>query len=160
MNNKGTSKTVKLKTSKISASTEEILADLQRTRADFENYRKNSEIEKQRLAKISKNSTLMKVIPIVDDIERATDHLPDDLKNNDWAKGVIALREKLLKDLADLGVTQINAKEGVLFDPNYHEAVQMDDEGGDQEMISEELRSGWMVDDEIVRPAMVRVVRK
>lgn len=138
----------------------ELLLDLQRTRADFENYRKNAEISAQRKANVVKNTTLMKIIPIVDDIERATKHLPADLAENEWARGVIALREKLLKDLGELGVNKINASAGTVFNPNYHEATAMDDEGGEQEIIKEELRSGWAIDDEVVRPAMVKVVKK
>lgn len=139
---------------------DQLLGDLQRTRADFENYRKNSEIDKQRFGNTTKNATLMKIIPIVDDIERAINYVPEELKDNDWAKGVIALREKLLKDLSDMSVNKVNAESGTMFDPIYHEAVQMDDEGGDKEIIAEELRSGWTIGDEVVRPAMVRVVRK
>lgn len=138
---------------------EQLLLDLQRTRADFENYRKNSEIDKQRFGVVVKNNTLLKIIPIVDDIERASSHLPEDLQDNDWAKGVVALREKLIKDLHELGVDKINTEPGTVFDPAYHEAVQMEDKGGDTEVVQEELRSGWMVDGEVVRPAMVRVSR-
>ena len=138
----------------------ETIIDLQRTRADFENYRKNTEIALERKASVVKNTTIMKIIPIVDDIERATAHLPAKLAENEWAKGVIALREKLLKDLNELGVSKINATAGTVFNPDYHEAVQMDDEGGEQEIIVEELRSGWMIDGEVVRPAMVKVVKK
>lgn len=138
----------------------ELTGDLQRMRADFENYRKNSEIDKQRYGKVVKNDTLIKVIPIVDDIERATAHLPEDLVDNDWAKGVVALREKLIKDLHELGVDKVDTEPGTVFDPVYHEATAMDDEGGDTEVVGEELRSGWIVDGEVIRPAMVRVVKK
>lgn len=139
---------------------DQLLQDLQRTRADFENYRKNSEVDKQRYGVSVKNATLMKVIPIVDDIERATNHVPKELKDNDWAKGVINLREKLLKDLAGQGVNKINTEPGTVFDPEYHEAVQVDDEGGDTEIVAEELRSGWMIDNQVIRPAMVKVTKK
>jgi len=138
----------------------EAIIDLQRTRADFENYRKNAEISANRKANSVKNSTLMKIIPIVDDIERATAHIPEELSNNEWAHGVIALREKLLKDLSNLGIEKINALNGTVFNPDYHEAIQMEDEGGEQEIIVEELRSGWTIDGEVVRPSMVKVVKK
>jgi molecular chaperone GrpE len=137
----------------------EAIIDLQRTRADFENFRKNAEVAAQRKADVVKNTTLMKIIPIVDDIERATSHLPAELADNEWAKGVVALREKLLKDLTEMGIVKINAAAGTIFNPNYHEAVSMEDEGGEQEAVQEELRSGWIIDGEVVRPAMVKVVR-
>jgi molecular chaperone GrpE len=138
----------------------EVIIDLQRTRADFENYRKNSEAAAARKAAVVKNTTLMKIIPIVDDIERATAHLPAELTENEWARGVAALHDKLLKDLAELGVSKINAEPGTVFNPNYHEAVAMDDTGGQQEIIDEELRSGWAIDGEVVRPAMVKVIKR
>jgi molecular chaperone GrpE len=138
----------------------EAIIDLQRTRADFENYRKNAEIAADRKAGVVKNTTLMKIIPIVDDIERATAHLPAELTDNEWAKGVVALREKLLKDLSEMGILKINAAPGTVFNPNYHEAVSMDDEGGEQEVVQEELRSGWLVEGEVARPAMVKVVKR
>jgi molecular chaperone GrpE len=138
----------------------ETIIDLQRTRADFENYRKNAEIAAERKASVVKNTTLMKIIPIVDDIERATAHLPAELADNDWARGVIALRDKLLADLSELGVNQINAAPDTPFNPTYHEAVQMDDAGGEQELIAEQLRSGWTIDGEVARPAMVKVIKK
>lgn len=138
----------------------ETIIDLQRTRADFENYRKNAEIAAQRKADVVKNTTLMQIVPIVDDIERATAHLPAELAENDWAKGVIALREKLMKDLSELGVVKINAAPGTAFNPDYHEAVSMEDGGGETEVIQEELRSGWLIGGEVARPAMVKVIKK
>jgi molecular chaperone GrpE len=138
----------------------EAIIDLQRTRADFENYRKNSEAAAQRKADVVKNTTLMRIVPMVDDIERATSHLPAELSNNEWAKGVVALRDKLLKDLGELGVERINAQPGTAFNPNYHEAVSMADGDGQQEIIAEELRSGWAINGEVVQPAMVKVVKK
>ena len=138
----------------------EAIIDLQRTRADFENYRKTVDESAKRQAAATRSATLMKIIPIVDDIERATAHLPAELKDNQWARGVLALREKLLSDLAELGVTKITATPGTVFNPNYHEAAAMDDQGGEQEVIAEELRSGWLIAGEVARPAMVKVVKK
>jgi molecular chaperone GrpE len=138
----------------------ETIIDLQRTRADFENYRKNADLAATRKADVVKNTTLMKLVPLVDDIERATAHLPAELADNDWAKGVVALREKLLKDLSEIGVVKIIATPGTVFNPQYHEAVSMEDAGGEQEIIQEELRSGWLIDGEVARPAMVKVVKK
>jgi molecular chaperone GrpE len=138
----------------------EITEDLQRTRADFENFRKNVEVDKQRYGNVVKNTTIMNLLPIVDDIDRATAHLPADLADNDWAQGVVKLRQKLLKDLENLGVTKIPAAPGTVFNPEYHEAVQMSDEGGEHETVDEELQTGWLIDGEVARPAMVRVARR
>jgi molecular chaperone GrpE len=137
----------------------ETTEDLQRTRADFENYRKNVEIDKERYGNVVKNTTIEKLLPIIDDIERATSHLPAELADNDWAQGVAKLHEKFLKDLAYIGVAKINAEPGTVFNPEYHEAIQVDDEGGEQETVAEELRAGWLSGGEVIRPAMVRVKR-
>ncbi|MDR1197013.1 MAG: nucleotide exchange factor GrpE [Candidatus Nomurabacteria bacterium] len=138
----------------------ELTADLQRVQADFENYRKNAEVAKERYGGVVKNTTLMKILPIVDDIERATAHLPANLADDDWAKGVLNLREKLLKSLVEIGVQQIPAAPGIPFNPEFHEAIQMEDGDGDQEVVAEELRAGWLIDGEVARPAMVKVTKK
>jgi len=129
-------------------------------RADFENYRKRVDLEKQNLSELTKVATILKLLPVIDNIERATAHTPADLADNKWAQGVAALAKNLDKQLAELGVTKINAAPGVVFDHNLHEAVSVDDADGDQEVIAEELRPGYMVGDQVIRPSMVRVTRK
>ncbi|MDR2063998.1 MAG: nucleotide exchange factor GrpE [Candidatus Nomurabacteria bacterium] len=138
----------------------ELTGDLQRTRADFENYRKNVEIDKQRVANVVKITTISKILPLLDDIERAITHVPASLAENDWAKGVVALQKKLEAGVAALGVARINATAGVDFDPDVHEAVAFDEGAGEKEVVAEELRAGYKMDGETLRPAMVKVTRK
>jgi molecular chaperone GrpE len=139
----------------------ELTADLQRVRADFENYRKNAEIDRQRHAQVVKITTIAKLLPIIDNIERAVAGLPAELADNAWAQGVIALRDNLFNELAEMGVTKINAAPGTKFDPTYHDAVQMDENAdGENEIIESELQTGYLLDGQPIRHAMVRVTRK
>ncbi|MDR2337015.1 MAG: nucleotide exchange factor GrpE [Candidatus Nomurabacteria bacterium] len=138
----------------------ELTNDLQRIRADFENYRKNVETDKERMANVVKITTISKLLPLIDDIERAISHLPTDLAENDWAKGVLALQKKLEAGLAALGVVRIDAARGTDFNPDVHEAVAFDENEGEKEVIAEELRAGYKIGGETLRPAMVKVTRK
>lgn len=139
----------------------EAVTDLQRTRADFENYRKRVEIEKEQAKKTGQYSAILKLLPVVDNIERAITHLPEDLKDNKWAQSVVALTKNLDKSLEALNVKRIEAKPGTVFNPDLHEAIQFDEEAeGDTEVIAEELQAGYTLDGQPVRHAMVKVTKK
>lgn len=138
---------------------DELTADLQRVRADFENYRKRMEIEKLTYADAAKAATVLKLLPVIDTIERAITHVPAELAEDKWAQGVVGLGKNLEKSLNELGLTRINAEVGVDFDPQLHEGVSMEDEGGEHEVIAEELRPGYMLGENVIRPSMVRVKR-
>lgn len=139
----------------------EAVADLQRTRADFENYRKRVELEKEQAKKAGQYSAVLKLLPVVDNIERAITHLPDDLKDNKWAQGVVALTKNLDKSLEALNVKRIDAKAGTVFNPDLHEAIQFDEDAeGETEVIAEELQAGYTLDGQPFRHAMVRVTKK
>ena len=139
----------------------ELTQDLQRVRADFENYRKRSEQEKEMARANGKVGTILKLLPVVDNIERAISHTPDELKENAWAQGVSKLVKNLDKSLADMGVSRIKAKPGDRFDPELHEAIQFDDEAeGEHEVVAEELQAGYMLGDDVIRHSMVKVTKK
>lgn len=139
---------------------DELTADLQRTRADFENYRKRIEQEKTATYNSGKASAIMQLLPVIDNIERAIAHTPEDLKDNPWAQGVAGLVKNLEKSLSGMKVTRIDAKKGAIFNPEIHEAVQFDEDAeGDSEVIEAELQAGYLLDGETIRPAMVRVTR-
>lgn len=138
----------------------ELTADLQRLRADFENYRKKVDNDKTRLSELAKAATIMKLLPIVDTIERAAAHMPEDLAENKWAQGVAGLVKNLEKALGELQLSRIDAAPGATFDPNLHEAVMMEEGDGDNEVIAEELRAGYKLGDQVIRPSMVKVTRE
>lgn len=139
----------------------ELTLDLQRTRADFENYRKRVEAEKQAAQDLGQTKAIMKLLPVIDTIERAIANVPAELADNAWAKGVAGLSKQLDKQLKDLGLEKIDAKPGTPFNPELHQAVQFDEAAeGDKEVIAEELRAGYILNGAVVRDAMVKVTRQ
>lgn len=136
----------------------ELTEALQRAQADLVNYRNRAEKEKADLAVYVKAEVVTDLLPIIDNLERALSYTPKELAKNEWAQGVIAVGSQMQEMLAALGVEKIKTV-GKPFDPNLHEAVSVDGDKGD-EVISEELQSGWRLGDTILRHAMVRVVRK
>lgn len=139
----------------------ELTQDLQRVRADFENYRKRVEQEKEMARASGKVGAIMKLLPVIDNIERAIAHTPDDLKENKWAQGVAGLVKNLEKSLESLNLARIEAKPGTKFDPELHEAIQFDEEAeGDQEVVAEELQPGYKLGDDVIRHSMVKVTKQ
>lgn len=136
------------------------IADLQRTRADFENYRNRVEGEKKTARDAGQMSAILKLLPVIDNIERAIGHMPAELKDDKWAQGVAGLAKNLDKSLADLNLKRIDAKPGTAFNPELHEAIQFDESDGEQEVIAEELQSGYLLGETPVRHAMVKVTKK
>lgn len=140
---------------------DELTLDLQRTRADFENYRKRVEAEKQSAHSMGQAKSVMKLLPVIDTIERAIANVPEELVDNAWAKGVVGLSKQLDKQLKEIGLEKIDAKPGALFNPELHQAVQFDEAAdGEKEVVAEELRAGYTLDGAVIRDAMVKVTRR
>lgn len=139
---------------------DELTADLQRTRADFENYRKRVESEKQSSREAGEASVIIKLLPVIDTIERATSHVPKDIVDHQWVKGVTGLIKQLDTTLSKLHLRRIEASEGTDFDPELHQAVQFDESDGDKEVVAEELQAGYLYKDAPIRHAMVKVTKK
>lgn len=138
----------------------ELTLDLQRTRADFENYRKRVEQEKTAARDAGQASTILRLLPTIDNIERAISHAPEDIKNHAWVEGVTNLTKQLDKSLESLNLQRIQATPGTKFDPDLHEAIQFDEEAeGDNEVIAEQLQTGYTLSGRPIRHAMVKVTR-
>ncbi|HET6622530.1 MAG TPA: nucleotide exchange factor GrpE [Candidatus Saccharimonadales bacterium] len=149
------------KTNKLQESIDQLTTDLQRTRADFENYRKRTEADKESARTLGKTQAILKLLPVIDNIERAIGHMPEDLKDHKWAQGVAGLVKNLDKSLEGLDLKRIDAKPGTVFDPALHEAIQMDEDSeGETEVIAEELQPGYLLAGQPIRHAMVRVKRQ
>ena len=139
----------------------ELTQDLQRTRADFENYRKRMESEKQAARQVGETKAILKLLAVIDTIERAVANVPADLTDNPWARGIAGIDKQLAKQLAALGVKKIAAAPGTMFNPELHQAVQFDEESeGDSEIIAEEMQAGYTLNGVPIRHAMVRVMRR
>lgn len=128
---------------------------LQQERADAINLRRRHEEQLTSLRTTVKSSVVADLLPIVDNFERALKHVPKELENNDYIKGVEGVVKQFEKTLSDLGVERIKTV-GEHFDPNLHEAVSMEGEGSD-EIVSEELQAGYKIGNDVIRHAMVRV---
>ena len=149
------------KTDNLQRTIDGLTLDLQRTRADFENYRKRVEAEKQSAHSMGQAKSVMKLLPVIDTIERAIANVPEELADNAWAKGVAGLGKQLDKQLKEIGLEKIDAKPGTLFNPELHQAVQFDEAAdGEKEVVAEELRAGYTLDGAVIRDAMVKVTRQ
>ena len=126
----------------------ELTADLQRTRADFENFRKQVELQKAQERKVTKYATVAKMLPLLDDLDRAIMSYAE-LK---------PLEKSLARSLQELGLVKVESAEGVEFNPDIHDAVMVEGEG-EKEIIAETLRPGYYYEEEVLRPAMVKVKR-
>lgn len=128
----------------------ELTNDLQRTRADFENYRKQMDARNAQTANFAKTETVKKFLPLIDDFSRAIEATPE-LK---------PLKKTLEKTLSDLNLTKIEAAPDTAFNPDVHDAVMMEEGEGETEVVSEVLREGYLYEGEVLRPAMVKVTTK
>lgn len=126
----------------------ELTADLQRTRADFENFRKQVELQKAQERKVAKYATVAKMLPLLDDLDRA-------IMTYETLK---PLEKSLMKTLESLDLKKINSEKGVEFNPDLFEAVMVEGEG-EKEVVAETLRPGYYYEGEVLRPAMVKVER-
>ena len=136
----------------------ELTADVQRVQAEFINFKKRAEDEKAMLSQFSKSQVIKDLLPVIDDLERALQHQPAELKDNKWAEGVSKVYDRLQKQLEKLGVAKIEALNQP-FDPNLHEAVQVEGEGDDQ-IVSDVLQSGYELNGQVIRHAVVKVLHK
>lgn len=140
---------------------DELTSDLQRTRADFENYRKRVEQEKQMAKMTGEASAVLRLLPVIDNIERAISHIPDELKDDKWVQGVAGLVKNLEKSLEGMNIKRIVATPGTAFDPELHEAIQFNEDAeGEHEVIEEELQAGYLLNGQPIRHAMVKVTRQ
>lgn len=140
---------------------DDLTADLQRTRADFENYRKRVELEKVSAREAGQAGAILKLLPVIDTIERAVAHMPENLKDDKWALGIAGVSKNLEKTLENLNLQRISAVKGGDFNPELHEAIQFDEDAtGDKEVIAEELQPGYLLQGRPIRPAMVKVTRQ
>ena len=128
----------------------ELTADLQRTRADFENFRRQTELQKEQYGNVVKFATINKILPLLDDMERAIAANPDTLK---------PLEKNLEKTIINLGLTKIESEPGAVFNPDLHDAVMVEGDG-EEEVIAESLRTGYYYEGQVLRPTMVKVSKQ
>ncbi len=127
---------------------------LLRTAAEFDNFKKRTERERISTAEYSKAAVLKKLLPIIDNIDRA---MLAEKESPDYIKGIELIIKQFSSLSGDLGLVPLATK-GDKFDPNFHEAVMhIEDESFGENEIAEVLQQGYKVGDTVVRAAMVKV---
>ena len=134
----------------LEAKVAELTNDLQRTRADFENFRKQVEVQKNQAKQIEKLATILRFLPLLDDIDRAVETYPEQL--SPLVKSIDKLKKELMLE-------KIDSEPETEFNPDLHDAVMVEESDGEKEVIAETLRPGYYYSGEVVRPAMVKVKR-
>ncbi len=132
---------------------------LQRERADIINVRRQHDAQMDALRIVAKAKVIKDLLPVIDNFERAIKHVPKDIKDNDYIKGVQGVVKQFEDTLASIGVERIKTVDEP-FDPEYHEAVSMEEGDGTNEIVSEELQAGYKIGEDVIRHAMVRVISK
>jgi molecular chaperone GrpE len=138
----------------------EYLDGWQRARAEFANYKKRIEKEQEDMIKSANGAFIAKLLPVMDDFERAFQTLPFDLMGMTWLEGIALIQRKLQVLLEQEGVTVIEA-EGQMFDPTLHQAVTHEEsEEHEEGQIIGEVQKGYKIGDKVLRPSLVRVAKK
>jgi molecular chaperone GrpE len=131
------------------------LDQLQRSVAEFANYRRRVESERARARELATRGILTQVLPLVDDLQRALAAVPAESAGASWVQGVQLIERKLAGILEREGVAPIN-ETGQPFDPAFHEAVATEP-GSTQNIVVEVYQTGYRQGDQVLRPAMVKV---
>jgi molecular chaperone GrpE len=135
----------------------EYLDGWQRARAEFANYKRRVETEREELRRSSTQALLLKLLPVVDDFERAFQTLPPELKDVPWVEGMRMILRKLHSILDSENVTPIEAA-GQPFDPLWHDAVMQEETTKyPDNYVMEELQRGYRLGERVLRPARVKV---
>lgn len=144
---------------KLETQSQEYLDGWQRARAEFANYKKRVERDLKDNYQNATGDVLKSLLPVMDDFDRATINVPDDLLGHPWVSGIEMIHRKMSKVLDDFGATVIDPV-GEEFDPNLHEAIGQDaDSDMDSGHVTVTMQKGYMVGDRVLRPALVRVAR-
>ena len=132
---------------------------VKRQMAEFENFRKRTEKEKQTMFSMGERSVIEKMLPIVDNFERGLAAVPENEKDTALASGMEMVYRQLVKQLEDLGVTPIEAV-GQEFDPSFHNAVmQVESDEYPSGTVAQEFQKGYKYHDSVIRYSMVGVVQ-
>lgn len=125
--------------------------------AEFENARNRNEKESKHMYDVGAKEVLEKLLPVVDNFERALQAIPEEDKERAFEQGVDKIYKQMMVALEDIGVRPMNA-EGQAFDPDYHNAVlHVEDESLGENVVAEELQKGYLYKDEVLRHSMVKV---
>ena len=133
----------------------------QRALADMENMRKRSEADRLNLSRYALEGFVEELLPVVDNFYRATEHVPAELQESAWVKGVMYIQKNMLDVLERRGITEIPANVGDSFDPAKHESIgtaELPDQADDT--ITEVKNKGYMLHERVLRPSQIAAVQR
>lgn len=138
---------------------EEYLAGWQRARADFLNFKKEEMERIGEILKYANEELIFKILPILDNFEKAEKETPDDKKKDKLLEGVFQIKSQLQDFLKNQGVEAIKSL-GEKFDPNFHEVVEeIEEKDKESGTIIEEVKKGYKLHERVIRPAKVKIVK-
>jgi len=141
------------------AKVEELTNDLQRMTADFANYRKRNESERNEFAKFAKSDLIARLLDVLDGYDRALATVPEELKGQPWVEGMWLVERKLRSILDAEGLEPIDSL-GTPFDPYLHQAVAYVESDEPEGTVIEEHQKAYRLHDRVIRPALVTVAKK
>lgn len=128
-----------------------------RSQAEFANARKRMDKQRIVLRATATVDVMKKILPVLDDFERAMASVPEEIAENSWLEGIQLVQRKLLAIPENFNVTPIDAV-GQPFDPNFHEAISQEpSDEYDSGVICRELQKGYTIGDQVIRPSLVSV---
>jgi molecular chaperone GrpE len=136
------------------AKAEGYLASWQRAQADFLNFKKRAEQERSETVRFGNAALILSLLPVLDDLERALDSVPEDLAGVSWVDGINLIYRKFKTILEEHGVSEIKAL-GEPFDPHLHESMLLGE--GEEGKVVEEIQKGYILHDRVLRPTKVKV---
>lgn len=149
--------TIEEQLAKVEEQAAEYLEGWQRARAEFANARKRMDRDRSEARRNATIDIVSRLLPVIDDYERAMETVPEEIASNNWFEGVALVHRKLKSILDSVEIEPIEAL-GQPFDPNVHEAVlQEESDEYESGIVIKELQSGYRLKDRVIRPAMVIV---
>jgi molecular chaperone GrpE len=154
-----TEKTLEEQLAEAKAESAKNLDGWQRASAEFVNYRKRIDKERTETYAIAAVDTFKKILPIIDDLDRAVGFIPADRQDDKALEGFKQIHRKFLNMLEATGMKQINPV-GEVFDPAFHEAIGQDEDAGKPaNTVTTVLQKGYLYGDKVLRAALVRVAK-
>jgi molecular chaperone GrpE len=130
------------------------LSSWQRAQADFINYKRRVEQERQDFSRSANANLILSILPVIDDLDRALGNVPEELAGASWVDGIQLIAQKMKSILEAQGMEKIEAV-GEMFDPNLHEALRQD--RGQEGIILAEIETGYRLNERVLRPSRVVV---
>lgn len=142
---------------KLQAQVAQLTDSLARSQAEFINFRKRQASEQESFLKFANQKLILDLLPVVDNFQRAFQHVPETIKENQWVIGALAIEKQFTQVLEKLGVQKMNTI-GQKFDANYHEILSVGDQPNtEKDVVIEEFEAGYILGDKVLRPAKVKV---